>query len=312
MTLRIPDISHWERGIDINKVLKRSDGLIVKATEGTNFIDTTCEPWVKAIQKTKKPYGFYHFFRGAGVAEAKFFYQQTKGYFGEGVPVLDVEVYCSKEEVEKFVKWIHAKTGVWCWIYTSASFINTYMNDFVKKHCGLWCAGYPSTPTKWTKRKFPYSTYTKDCKLVGWQFTDCLTLANKAIDASIFYITPEEWAKYAAGDNKKSEEPAKKQETSSKKDSSTDKKATDVGNKSVLYLAVATLQGQYGVGEERKKKLGSRYDEVQKFINHISRCTVNTLAKEVIQGKYGNGNTREILLGDKYDAVQKKVDEMLS
>lgn len=314
-TLRIPDISNWQGGINIKTVLAGCDGLIVKATEGTNFVDSYCDGWVQATVKAKKPFGFYHFFRGAGVAEAKFFYEKTKGYFGKGMPILDVEVVCSKEEVEKFVKWIHAKTGVWCWVYTSASMISSYMNDYVKKHCGLWCAGYPQIVSDWTTAKFPYSSYTGGCTLVGWQFTDALWLAGKGIDASIFYISKEQWAKYVKGDKKTTASKS----TSSKKTSSASKKTTSksssamaVENQSLLYLGVATMQGQYGNGDERKEKLGSRYDEVQSFINHIYKSSVNTLAKEVIQGKYGNGDTRKLILGEKYDAVQAKVNQMLS
>ena len=80
---------------------------------------------------------------------------------------------------------------------------------------------------------------------------------------------------------------------------------------SVLNLAVAVMQGQYGDGEARKSALGSRYDEVQNFINHIFAASVDTLAKEVIDGKYGDGDTRKIVLGSRYNDVQTKVNQIL-
>lgn len=81
---------------------------------------------------------------------------------------------------------------------------------------------------------------------------------------------------------------------------------------SVLQLAVATLQGKYGDGDARKEKLGSRYKEVQEFINHVSSASIATLAKETKEGKYGNGDTRKTVLGSKYDAVQKIINETSS
>ena len=103
----------------------------------------------------------------------------------------------SKSEVAAFVKRVHDKTGVWCWIYTSASFVGQFMNDYVKKHCALWCAGYPTQPTGWTAQEFPYGGYTQGCTIVAWQFTDKLKVAGMAVDGNAVYITPEQWAKYA-------------------------------------------------------------------------------------------------------------------
>lgn len=77
---------------------------------------------------------------------------------------------------------------------------------------------------------------------------------------------------------------------------------------STLELAVKVVQNVYGVGETRKQKLGSRYDEVQGFIEHIANADTRTLANEVKAGKYGNGDTRKTILGNKYNAVQSIID----
>ena len=78
---------------------------------------------------------------------------------------------------------------------------------------------------------------------------------------------------------------------------------------STLDLAVGVMNGNYGDGETRKNNLGSRYNEVQDFINHIHSADVNTLASEVKSGKYGNGETRKIVLGSRYDEVQDIVNK---
>ena len=311
MTLRIPDISHWKGGINVNTVLAKSDGLIIKATESTNFKDSYFDTWAKKIVASKKPFGFYHFFRGHGVAEANWFYKNCKSYFKKGIPILDVEVACSKASVQAFIDRIHALTGIWCVVYASASFIGSYVNDYVKKHCGIWVAGYPSpAPTTWTTRAFPYKGYTKGCTVVGWQFTDKLNMAGKAVDASIFYLTKERWTEYALAAKKGSVSSSTKTNTTSS-NKTTKPSVTPISSKSTLTLVYETMLGDYGTGATRKKELGSRYDEVMKVINHISRSGVNTLAKETIAGKYGDGNVRKTILGAKYAEVQKKVNELM-
>jgi len=69
------------------------------------------------------------------------------------------------------------------------------------------------------------------------------------------------------------------------------------------------MQGKYGNGTARKQALGSRYDEVQDFINHISTASAQTLAQEVLAGKYGNGDTRKTVLGSRYNEVQAIVNQ---
>ena len=68
------------------------------------------------------------------------------------------------------------------------------------------------------------------------------------------------------------------------------------------------MQGEYGVDQARKDALGTRYQEVQDFINHIASASTDTLVAEVMQGKYGNGETRKTVLGGRYKAVQDKIN----
>lgn len=296
MALRVPDISHWQNGIDIHAVIKASDGVILKASEANDFRDKCFGKWAPEVAKSGKPFGFYHFFRGNG-NEANWFLKVVGDYIHKGQPIIDVEVPCKSSEIRKFVEIVHDKTGKWCWLYTSAGTISSYMDDWLKRNCSLWCAGYPKAYTDWVDVEFPYSRYTSGCKLVGWQFTDKLKMAGKKIDASIFYISEKDWM-------------------GSPESEPVNSPAVDVDGKSILYLAAATMAGQYGAGDERRKRLGSRYQEVQDFINHIFKAPASELAKEVAQGKYGNGNTRQIMLGDRYREVQdilngkKDVDEV--
>lgn len=64
-------------------------------------------------------------------------------------------------------------------------------------------------------------------------------------------------------------------------------------------LVKEVLKGKYGTGEERKKKLGKRYDEVQRRVNEVLR-----LARKAGNGDYGNGAVRKKKLGKDYEIVQ--------
>ena len=64
-------------------------------------------------------------------------------------------------------------------------------------------------------------------------------------------------------------------------------------------LVKEVLKGKYGTGDERKKKLGRRYDEVQRRVNEVLR-----LARKTVNGDYGNGAARKKKLGKDYEIVQ--------
>ncbi len=83
------------------------------------------------------------------------------------------------------------------------------------------------------------------------------------------------------------------------------------------YLAaVDVMNGKYGNGEERKRRLqeaGYDYWAVQHLVNGLA-YGYDQVAKDVIAGKYGNGQARMNALSAKgYDAklVQDIVNGML-
>ncbi|MDY5273730.1 MAG: N-acetylmuramoyl-L-alanine amidase [Arcanobacterium sp.] len=84
-------------------------------------------------------------------------------------------------------------------------------------------------------------------------------------------------------------------------------------------LADAVIRGEYGNGEERKRRLGANYAAVQARVNEklagktTAKPSVNidALADAVIRGEYGNGDERRRRLGANYAAVQKRVNQKL-
>lgn len=85
-------------------------------------------------------------------------------------------------------------------------------------------------------------------------------------------------------------------------------------------LADAVIRGDYGVGDERRRRLGNNYAAVQARVNQKLGITpaktapsqsIDALARAVIRGDYGNGAERQRRLGSRYNAVQARVNQIL-
>lgn len=297
MSMKFIDISNWQAGLNVASVVKNGGlgAVIVKATEGVGFVDKSCDGFVQQCISNGIRFGFYHFARNNdAAAEVEFFRKNTTGYEGKGIPVLDWEDGQSIAWVNKFVERYHELTGVWPWVYGNAWRFN---QGTVNTNCGRWVAGYPSNGI--TDINYGLNNdcaYTVNNGLVcAWQFSSSVRISGYSgnLDGDVFYGDAAAWDKYAGGS------PA----------SGGSGGSTTTPSGSVLSLAVGVMQGKYGNGTARKQALGSRYDEVQDFINHISTASAQTLAQEVLAGKYGNGGTRKTVLGSRYNEVQAIVNQ---
>lgn len=92
------------------------------------------------------------------------------------------------------------------------------------------------------------------------------------------------------------------------------KPSTPSAKKTDLELACEVLEGRHGKGEDREKKLGSRYSKVQSIVNFMIKCrdvSAEKMASYVWQGKFGNGDLRKRainLCNHSYNAVQSLVE----
>lgn len=279
------DISHWKQGFDLSSA--RPEFMIAKATEGITYVDKCCDGFIQDAIRLDIPFGYYHFARSNDAeAEAEFFYAQTKGYTGKGIPVLDLEVPNGSAWAEAFCKKFYELSGVKPWFYASSDYINNkgYGTTWLRENCGLWIAGYPKTYTSYPESaECPYRN--NGWTLAAWQFTDCLAIGGMKVDANFFYGDRDAWARYASSNGQ----------------------ASAVDNVSALELATKVIKGEYGTGKARRDTLGSRYNEVQEKVNDLY-----AKANDVIKGKYGNGQTRKSKLGSEYAIVQYIVNDILS
>lgn len=187
MTLSGYDVSNWQSGYSTDWLLSTSDFLIMKATESLDFVDGYCDGWVQACRNAGHLWGFYHFARNNdAVSEADFFVDNTVNYFGEGIPVLDWEDGQSVAWVNTFVERVHARTGVWPWIYANPW---RFQLGGVDENCGRWVASYPGgTPSP---DAYPAADGVPVC---CWQYT------STPLDTNYFYGDAETWRAYATGE----------------------------------------------------------------------------------------------------------------
>lgn len=299
MSMNGIDVSGWQKGINLSKV--PADFVIIKATQGTSFINSDCDRAYQQAKAAGRLLGVYHYFSGGDPAkEAEHFVNNIKGYIGDAILVLDWEgeqnaKFSQGPAVAKpFLDKVRDLTGVKPLIYMSKSVCRQHNWAAVAKEYGLWVAQYANNNTTgyqanpWTDAKgfgawgapaiFQYSSHGR---LSGY---------NGNLDINIAYMDAAAWKAYAKGTLVIQTPEA------------------STPNGTVLDLVYGVMIGRYGNGDARKAALGSRYNEVQSEINHIQEASAATLAAETKAGRYGNGDVRKAVLGGKYDAVQKIIN----
>ena len=80
----------------------------------------------------------------------------------------------------------------------------------------------------------------------------------------------------------------------------------------VSDLVRRTLAGEFGNGEERKRRLGANYAVVQNAINGQPQVDINALVARTLNGDFGNGDERKRHLGANYAAVQAEINRRYS
>lgn len=294
MALNGIDIASYQAGLDFSKV--PCDFAIIKATQGTGYTNPDCVRAVEQAMSLGKGVGVYHYISGGNaVAEADFFINSILNWIGKVMICLDWELdqnsaWGDESYLEQVINHVIERTGVPPMIYAPASRYNQVAEVANRHNCGLWIAqyadmnqtGYQITP--WNEGAYTCAIrqYSGSGRLNGW---------NGDLDLDKFYGSLDDFRKYYGSSS-----------------SAPSKPSTSGPSGTTLQLATWTMEGLYGNGADRKKNLGSRYDEVQNFINHIASADVNTLVNEVYAGMYGDGLTRQTVLGSRYDEVQGAIN----
>lgn len=297
------DVSRWQPA-NITELVDY-DFVIIKATEGTNYVSPYCDTQYQKAKARGKLVGVYHFASGLDArAEADFFVDNIQGYIGEAVLVLDWEanaVSRGAEWVRAFVRRVKERTNVPPIIYGSASPLSAHNVPQVAKEedCGLWVAAYPNSE---------HTGYRDEPQLLGsvirqYSSTGRLAGYDGNLDLNRTTLNADQWRAYARG----------------KRDGSTPAPAPAPARKTNDQIAAEVIAGAWGNGEDRKNALtaaGYNPSDIQSLVNTklgiIERKTDEQLAGEVLGGLWGNGADRKARLqaaGYNYDAVQAIVDK---
>ena len=263
MTMNGIDISMWQRDINLSAV--KADFVIVKATEGIGYVDKTCDKFFQKALSLGKKIGFYHFARPTKnndpVREADFFYENCKGYFGKAIPILDWEAE-NKQNVAYAKAWldrVYQRSGVKPVIYMSESVVNSYdWSSVANADYGLWVAKYRDNATDYN---YNMSNAGSRPKVKWWNFycmwqwtsTGRLNGYSGNLDCNVFYGDGTTWDKYAG-----------------KSGTTQPVKPTQQVKKSNEEIANEVINGVWGNGEDRKKRLtdaGYNYTVVQAIVN---------------------------------------------
>ena len=207
MALNIIDISDHQATMDIAKVFQQNPlaGAVVKATQGTYYVNKYyCDPWIQWLIKNKKLWGFYHFLEGSpnAAAEAKYFVQHCKNYFGKGLCVADWEepAYLKGTDyLYDFLKEVFVLTGVKPVVYIRQGLVAQYktgLTAIAGAGYKLWLAQYASNNPSGLQANpwqggsiYPWEDY------IMHQYSDHGRLNGYSfdLDLNLFYGTEDDW-----------------------------------------------------------------------------------------------------------------------
>lgn len=292
------DISNWQNGINLDAV--PYDFIIAKATQGKTYVSPDCARQVEQARARGKLFGVYHYIDGSGaIGEADFFIDNIKNWVGEGMLCLDWEsnqnsAWGNEDYLRQVAQRVIDRTGIPPVIYVQQSRMAQVKPIADKLNCALWIAqyanmdatGYQDSP--WNEGKYA-------CAIRQYSSVGRLSGYSGNLDLNKAYMDASAWSKYANPSGGASvPAPAPSQPDSSAPSGST----LDL----VYHIVTNDING-----DARRGYCGSRYDEVQGFINDTHGASAATLSEWIKAGKYGNNPVRQTVIeacGGKYQEAQ--------
>lgn len=207
MNMKVIDVASHQHNTDgswtpaMAQYYPQADGIIIKATEGTGYVNPYCDADYQRAKRDNKPRGFYHYACGGDPrAEAEYFYNNTRGYVRDGIPCLDWEsggntAWGNTSWCRQFVDRYHELTGVWPMIYIQASAITQAAN--CAKDCALWVAYYPTNEAGWANERYGYDAARYP--IGPWTAVTMWQLGSTPIDCNVAYIDKKAWARIQGG-----------------------------------------------------------------------------------------------------------------
>lgn len=258
MTMNGIDISSWQAGINLEAV--PADFVIIKATQGTSYVNPDCDRAYQQAKKAGRLLGVYHYAEGAdAAAEADYFLNNIEGYLKEAILFLDWESGANAKFGINDLNWCRAfldhiteKTGIRPILYCQQSILNRFTGI---GNYGLWVAQY-ATNDQTGYQEHPWNEGAYTCAIRQYSSHGRLAGYNGNLDLDIAYMDAAGWRKYA---NPSSTDDAPVEPIKPVK-------------KSVDELAKEVISGSWGDGDDRRIRLtsaGYDYKNVQNKVNEI-------------------------------------------
>ena len=281
MSLKGIDISKWQQGLDLSKI--DFDFVIVKATEGKSYVDPYCDKFFQQALGLGKKLGVYHFANNpsnSAEQEANWFINNTKGYIGKAIPVLDWE---SKDtsNIAWALEWlqrVEAAYGCKPMIYMSESVVNRHdWSSVANANYGLWVAKYRDNNPDYNydmsnAGSKPSVKYWSFYAMWQWTSTGRLDGWSGNLDLDEFYGDTNAWDKYVGVSDGNIDEGVVNPEPP---------------KKSNEEIAQEVMDGKWGVGNDRKNRLeaaGYDYNAIQDIVNSKYDNTPSYSTYTVVSG----------------------------
>lgn len=292
------DISNWQNGINLDAV--PYDFIIAKATQGKTYVSPDCARQVEQARARGKLFGVYHYIDGSSaIGEADFFIDNIENWVGEGMLCLDWEsnnnsAWGNEDYLRQVAQRVIDRTGIPPVIYVQQSRMAQVKPIADALNCALWIAQYANMNAT-GYQDAPWNEGAYSCAIR--QYSSCGRLSGYSgnLDLNKAYMDAAAWKKYAnpsGGASAPSPAPSKP--------------SASAPSGSTLDLVYHIVTNDIN-GDARRDYCGSRYDDVQGFINDTHDASASTLAKWIRAGKYGNNPVRQTVIeacGGKYREAQ--------
>lgn len=196
------DISGWQAGINVAAV--PADFVIVKATQGTSFVNKEYNTQINQAANAGRLLGVYHYIGGQGAdAEMTHFYNTIKPWIGKALICLDWESeqnsqWGNTNYLRQCIEKIKALTGKTIVVYASKS---VFPFDLVNSTgCKAWVAQYANMNATWYQEN-PWNEGAYTCLIRQYSSAGRLSGYNGNLDINKAYCTRDEWNKLAGGGN---------------------------------------------------------------------------------------------------------------
>lgn len=251
------DISWWQRDNYKYLIDKYATDFVISRATFDFGVDSTCDPIYQYAKSKGLQRGVYFFpltESSDPETSADWSVAQVQGYLHHAIMFLDWEdtagtdvskVWWAKRWLDRFTE----KSGVKPVIYMNTSTVRSYdWTSVANADYGLWLAYYGSNDG--------YDHGVPD--LPYWNIVCCHQYTSlgdngSGLDKDVFFGDVSAWRAYAGADNS-SVTPSKPVEN--ELDKYTDEQLADM-----------VIDGKFGNGDDRKNKLGNRYDSVQTIVN---------------------------------------------